>query len=344
MNKLLNLEMLARWNPSRRKLVHVGEPLSPALNMFFDHGVDILPAFLYSETFNSKVSVAYKLVLEGIRRGDITPETTVLIASSGNTGLGVAMFCKALGIKSEVVMQADVPATKVNTIRALGYPITVTLLNEGTVAYARKKGAEPGYFNADQYGDRSNIDAQCEYIAPQLWHGIGHADVVITAGGTLGTAGGLKKSADEFELTTKVGIGICADGQEIPAARTRAKILREVTIASPDDFFYCGTAGRHEAFLASYAMFQEVEWLAGGPTSGLALFVALSFLQKHLDAKTLDQFRGPNGRVRLVFLCPDDYRPYADLYLSTLNFAEFSSTSVGSIPKLLDVVRESPAT
>lgn len=328
MNTLLSHPAIKRWDPRSHRLVRMGVPLSPALNPFAAEGVEIRPAFLYVDTFNSKAPVAYELVVDGIRSGKITPETTVGIASSGNTGLGAGMFCKALGLKCEIVMQSDAPASKINAVRALGNPVDVVLLNKGTVEYAREKGKQPGFYDSDQYGNMANLIAQSTYLAPQLWEANNdRIDVVVAPGGTLGTAGGLKKFASEHGKATKVILALCADGEEVPGARDRQRIERDVTIAKPEDFFYCGCAGRHDSFLASHAMLSEAEWTPGGPSSGLSLFVALCFIQKHLDEKTLDQLRGSDGRIRVVFLCPDDCRPYSDLYLSTLKFSELSSTT-----------------
>jgi len=320
MDQLLSHPALTRLHPNSRKLVRIASPLTDALNPFANDGVKITPAILYSSTFNSKVPVAYELIAEAIRSGKITKETKVVAASSGNTGLGIAQINKCIGIESLIVMQNDTPQPKVGIISSLGHPINTALVSSGTVQYAREKGAEPGWYNVDQYTNKANLEAQFKYFAPQLWiEHRGRIDLIVAPGGTLGTAGGLKKYVEENGFGAKIVLALCADGQEVPGARDEARIRRDVKIASVDDFEYRMTATRYQSFLASYAMFAEIDWTQGGPTSGLALSVALRFLQKHKDAGSLDRFRGRDGDINVVFLCPDDYRLYADLYRSTLN-------------------------
>ncbi len=337
MTYLLQHPALERFDPSRRNLVRLASPLGEALNPFVKDGVTIVPAILYDGTFNSKVPVAYGLITEGIRRGLLTSSTKAILASSGNTGLGAAQLCKALGLYCEVVMPNDTPDAKVGQVSALGNPINAVVVSSSTVQYAKEKGEQPGWFNIDQYGDIVNLLSQYKYFAPQLLDGRhGRIDLVVGPGGTLGTTGGLAKYATEHGLSTKIVLALCENGHEIPGARDEIRVRRDVTYASVDDFEHRMTATRTQAFLASYAMFAEVEWTQGGPTSGLALSVALRFLQKHKIAGTLDQFRGPDGKINLVFLCPDDYRIYGALYKSTLNGQRDFSLSRVPVGSLLD--------
>ncbi|HWP61220.1 MAG TPA: pyridoxal-phosphate dependent enzyme [Candidatus Paceibacterota bacterium] len=316
--------------PHFQQLVRLGEPLSRRINIFANKRdrVDIVPAFLFGDTFNSKAPVAYELLREGVMSGAITPNTTVVCASSGNTGLNVALHCAAMNLKCEIVMQTDTPPSKVGLISALGRRIKVELVNSGTVQYARERGKLRGFYDTDQYGRRANRIAQGTYMAPQLFAASArlnetygaqtNIDIIVAPGGTLGTAGGLLDFVQKGYPTTVVP-ALCADGEEVPGARDPARIKRDVTIGSLDEFTYWRQAGRYDSFLASYAMFHDVGYTPGGPTSGLALCVALRFIAEHKRAGTLDQFRGPNGRIQVVFLCPDDFRAYVDLYRSVLN-------------------------
>jgi cysteine synthase B len=320
MNELLFAKKLERFNPAQRNLIRLGSPLADPLNPFRCDDVTLSPGIMYDSTFNSKAHVAYELIMSLILAGKITEATKVIAASSGNTGLGIAQLCKALGIWCEIVMQNDTPPPKVGIISALGNPIATTLLSSSTVNYARERAELPGWCNVDQYGLDANPIAHYKYFAPQLFQPKhGRIDVVVVAGGTLGTAEGLKRFIAEHGLTAKIVLAVCKDGHEVPGARDVPRIKRDVKVGSVDDFKFVMSASRYQSFLASYAMFAEVEWTQGGPTSGLALSVALRFLQQHKMAGTLDQFRGPDRKINVVFLCPDDYRLYGDLYRSTLN-------------------------
>jgi len=321
MNPLLTHPALERMNPARLRLVRMAAPLA-ALNPFAADGVTITPALLYAEC-NSKIAVAYELVRSGILSGEITQGTRVVIPSSGNTGLDAAMLLKALGVRGEVLMPQTAPPAKVGLVSVLGYPIDTTLVSASTVTRAKELAALPGVFVLDQYGRREeNRGAQKRHLAPKLWGAHrGDIDIVVASGGTLGTAGGLLDYIEERGLSTTVVLALCAPGEEIPAGRDEARIRREVSIGSVDEFAHRMLVTRFQAFLASYAMFsQAAEWGPGGPTSGEALSATLRFIKKHKDAGTLDQFRNKKDRsIRVVFLCPDDYRAYSDLYRAELN-------------------------
>src|SRR5581483_5046315 len=281
--------------------------------------------------------MAYELLKEKVFSGKITPETKLCVPSSGNTGLGIAGICKALGLKCEIVMSNDTPAPKVGSISALGHPVDVTLLSSGTVQYAREKSSRPGWDTIDQYSEPKNFMAQFTYLAPQLWTASdARIDILIVPGGTLGTAAGFRLFFLTNNLPTTLVLAICADGQEIPGARDEKRIGQDVTIAKVSEFEHVMTATRYQAFFASYMMFGGVDWMPGGPTSGLSLFAALKFLQKHKIAGTLEQFRRSNEKIRVIFLCPDDYRLYGDLYRSTVNTDDFASSSI-PVSKLLEI-------
>lgn len=328
MSALLDHPALHRMNPSRRRLVCVADPISSNLNPFDGDKVIFTPALLYADTFNSKAPVAYQLILDGIASGEITPDTTVVAASSGNTGLGVAQGCKMIDLKCKIIMQTDTPALKVGAITMLGEPIEIEQISSGTVQRAREYGAQPGYYDTDQYARPGNLKAQYSFLAPQLWGNNFDIDVLVASGGTLGTIGGLQKFAKEREFTTKFVVALCADGEEVPGARDEARVKRDVAGLSVDQFDAKLYGSRYDSFLTSMALVPEIAWMSGGPTSGLAFLSALRYIDQHKKAGTLDSLRGKNGYVQAVFICPDDFRLYADLYRSTLNAEDFKSSRI----------------
>ena len=278
------LQKLRRLDPSKQRLVRMTRELPQLLNPFIKDGVAMKGALLYGETFNSKVQVAYQMILKGIESGQIIKSTTLIAASSGNTGLGVAQICKMLGLKCRIIMSNDVPAQKVGLITAMGDPIEVVLhtsKTESTVERARREGALDGNFDTDQYANPANIEAQYTHLAPQLWKvNKNDIDVVVVASGTLGTAGGIKRYIDEHAFSTKTVLAVCAPNEEVPGARTKDSIRRDVTTASLHDFKYIECGERYQSFLGSYALQAVVPLTPPGPTSGLALVGALRFIRK----------------------------------------------------------------
>ena len=130
-------------------------------------------------------------------------------------------------------------------------------------------------------------------------------------------------------LSTKVVLAVCAPNEEVPGARTKESIRRDVTTAQLKDFQYIEQGKRYQSFLANYALHAVVPFTPPGPTSGLALVGALSFLDRIKKAGVLEQFRNNKSKMHVVFLCPDDYRLYSDLYRSELHGRnDFSSDSI----------------
>jgi cysteine synthase len=313
-------------NPAKSKLIRMTPRLPRELNPFADDGVSIVGAMMYGGGASNKVAPGWQLVYDGIESGEITQGTTVVVASSGQTALVIATLCKMLGLKCLVIMSSDVPSPKVEAITSLGIPIEVRLISTNTIEYARALGAQPGYFDTDQYLRAGNITGQARFMAPQLLteHG-GPISVVYVATGTIGTGGGIKK-----RLLTKVVIGVCKEGEEVPAGRTESSIRKDVRTASLDEFDGLEAVGRHVSFLSAYSLWRLVPWSPPGPSSGLALAVALQNLRRHKRANTLDTLRGPDGRIYVVFMCPDDNKSYLPLFKAELHLTkDFAAMEIG---------------
>ena len=287
-----------------------------------------------------KTPMARAGILDGIQKGRITPGTTVVEATSGNTGHAMASICTILGLDFVAVVAGDVPSSKIDVIRALSEHVSIRTPEKGetTAACARRLGAQEGWYNPDQYSGAWNPQSHCDNLASQLFKET-PVSVFVTPGGTMGTCMGVAQYAKENNLKTRVVPVMCQEGQEIPAARTLARVKKDVTLPWETYFneakdIQFGT--RREAFSLSYLTWRMIPAQLG-PSFGLALAGALKFLRTHKAAGTLDQFREPDGKVHMVVFGPDDYRPYNALYLGerlydgSLEGAEFN---------LLDLVGE----
>lgn len=311
-------------DPSKMRLVRVSEAFPPWLNPFADDGVIITAAGVPGEASHSKWVVAYAGIKDGIERGYITPDTKLIEATSGNTGDGMAAVCHALGISFTAVMSGDVPQDKINAIRVLGGRTSLQLIfdsSETTVEYARRLGAQDGWYNPCQYDGIWNPQAHYRYLAPQLWKQQRKISLLFVPGGTMGTPMGLAMYARECGFGTLVYPVLCAEEHEVPGARTLGSVKKDIrqqwgTIFREEDLQF-GT--RHAAFYLSFLTWPHVLQKLG-PSFGLAFAGALSFLKKHKAAGTLSQFRdAEEGLIRVVIFGPDDYRPYIALYLGVLD-------------------------
>lgn len=340
-NSLLNHPFWQVSDPSNMRLVRIfGWPTEA--NPFAEDGVIIKIAAAPGEVPYHKAPTAREGILDGIRRGLITPDTTVVEATSGNTGLAMLAICNLLGLNFVPVIAGDVPGPKLDVMRALGgiggnVNFRAPERGETTVECARRLGAQDGWYNPDQYGGEWNPQSHCEYLARQLF-GQTRASVFVAPGGTMGTCIGVARYANGFGQFTKVVPVMCAEGQEVPAVRTLPRVKKDVllpwqkSLAETDIQF----ATRFASFALSFASWRYIP-VQLGPSFGLAFVGALKFLREHKAAGTLDQFRKPDGRIYVVVFGPDDYKPYTALYLGGPFYGE-GNFAKANLLDLIDLV------
>ncbi len=320
-------------DPSTVRLVRVSPEFPPELNPFAPDGIVIRAAGVPGEAQHSKWIIARAAIGTGIALEHINRDTRIIEATSGNTGEAMAKICNALDLDFTAVMSSDVPHDKIDAIRTIGRRTKVHLLSdadETTVAYARRLGAQDGWYNPCQYDRAWNWQAHRQHLAPQLWSRAGRMSLLFVPGGTMGTSMGLAAYAcTDASLKPTVIPVLCAEGEEIPGARTLASVKKDVR--QPWSLFFKEEAlqfgSRHESFLLSFLTWPFVMPHLG-PSFGLGIAGAFRFLRRHKSAGTLDQFKDrEDGKIQVVVFGPDDCRPYLSLYLGELKKKELSVVS-----------------
>lgn len=328
---LLNHPFWAASDPAKMRLVRISEEFPPSLNPFVSDGVVIQAAGVPGDVPHSKWYVAREGILDGIKRGLIGRKTTVVEATSGNTGNAMAAVCNALGLRFVAVMLGDVPHDKINAIRVLGRRTKVQLLfdsDETTVECARRLGRQDGWYNPDQYSGSWNWESHCRYLAPQLFEKT-RISILAVPAGTFGSCMGLRSYYTVINrYSTHIVPVLCAEGQEVPGARTLNSVRKDVK--QPWEKLFdereLEFGSRHASFYLSFLTWPYVTQMLG-PSFGLAFAGALSFLKKRKKFGTLKRFRNiQDNKIRVVVFGPDDYRPYTSLYLGELKRNELSAT------------------
>jgi len=309
------LEMI----PSQMRLVRIFN-LPSSINPFADDNVVLKVAAAPGEVPYHKWPMARAGILQGIKEGRVDADTTIVEATSGNTGHAMAAICNKLGRRFVAVIATDdVPDAKIDIIRALGPHVEVAEPKPGetTAQCARRLGQQPGWYNPDQYAGLWNPQSHYDFLAPQLF-GQGDISILVTPAGTMGTCLGLARYTRDNGLATRVVPVMCAEGEEVPAVRTLSRVKKDIGHPWPryfDETRDLEFAGLRESLLLSFLSWQLIP-VELGPSFGAAFAGALKFLHKHKAAGTLDQFRrGPGGEIDVVIFGPDDYRPYNALYL-----------------------------
>lgn len=157
-----------------------------------------------------KDRIAYYMIKEAEAAGLIKKGDTILEATSGNTGIGLAMVGAAKGYRVRLVMPECVSLERRKVLEAFGAELVLSPGKEGTdgaIKRAHKMMAEsPGeYFMPNQFDNPANVKAHYETTGPEiLAQTNGEIDVFVAGMGTTGTLMGVGKRLKEFSRKIKV--------------------------------------------------------------------------------------------------------------------------------------------
>ncbi len=191
-------------------LAAVGKTPIVRLNRLAPPGVNV---YAKLEAFNPMGSVKDRLALGVIedaeRRGTLMPGQTVIEASSGNTGIGLAMVCAAKGYPLVVVMAENFSLERRKLMRFLGAKVVLTpavLRGSGMLAKAEELAAAHGWFLCRQFDNEANADAHSRTTAPEILAAFEgeRLDYFVTGYGTGGTLKGVARVLKAQSPDTKI--------------------------------------------------------------------------------------------------------------------------------------------
>jgi cysteine synthase len=165
------------------------------------------------EAFNPMGSVKDRLALgiieDAEKSGALKPGQTVIEATSGNTGIGLAMVCAQKGYPLVVVMAESFSVERRKLMRFLGASVVLTPAakkGSGMVEKARELAAAHGWFLTRQFENESNADMHSRTTAPEILNAFEGAqlDYWVTGYGTGGTLKGVSRVLREQSPATKV--------------------------------------------------------------------------------------------------------------------------------------------
>lgn len=168
-------------------------------------GVQVLAkAEWYNPGGSVKDRAALSMVLDGERRGLLTPDKTIVDATSGNTGIAYAMIAAERGYKAKLALPKNASVERKQSLVAYGAELVLTDPAEGTDGaqrYVQKLVAQdPGrYFYPDQYNNDANWRAHYETTAPEIWRQTdGQVTHFVSGLGTSGTFMGVTRRLKEL--------------------------------------------------------------------------------------------------------------------------------------------------
>jgi cysteine synthase A len=143
-----------------------------------------------------KDRIALAMVRDAVETARLQPGGTIVEASAGNTGIGLAMVGGALGYKIVITIPTTVAREKITFLRVLGAEVVETpdvgFKDERHFYHAaRRIAAEREAFHVDQFNNPANRLAHYRTTGPEIWEQTGgRIDVLVTSAGTGGTISG----------------------------------------------------------------------------------------------------------------------------------------------------------
>lgn len=161
----------------------------------------------YNPTGSVKDRIARYMVEKAEAGGKLKPGHTILEATSGNTGISLAMIGRLKGYPVKVVMPRNVSAERIQLLQLYGAEIVFSDSTKGTngaVEVAREMAADKQYFIPDQYGNEANPRAHYETTAAEILEKVPRVDAFVAGLGTGGTLMGVGKRLKEENPETRV--------------------------------------------------------------------------------------------------------------------------------------------
>jgi cystathionine beta-synthase len=243
------------------------------------------------------------------RDGRLRPGGTVLEATAGNTGLGLALVARAKGYKVCLVVPDKMSAEKVLHLKALGAEVHTTRsdVGKGHPAYyqdlaARMAKEIPGSWYSDQFNNPANPLAHETTTAPEIWQQMGHrVDAIVCGVGSGGTLTGLKRYFNRVDPTTEFVLAdpkgsVLADyiatGRIGEAGSWAVEGIGEdfiPSIAELDGVKYAYTIDDEESFTTARELLKR-EGIAAGSSTGTLLAAALRHCRAQTEPKRVVTF------------------------------------------------------
>ncbi len=170
-----------------------------------------------------KDRAALNMIQSGLERGDIDKTSKLIEATSGNTGIALAMIAGIYGLDIELVMPENSTKERVQTMRAYGAKVTLTPADigiEGARDYAEEKVENHGYIMLNQFGNDDNWKAHYKSTGPEIWRDTeGKVTHFVSSMGTTGTIMGTSTFLKEKNPNIQI-VGVQpADDAKIPGIR-----------------------------------------------------------------------------------------------------------------------------
>lgn len=270
----------------------------------------------FNPTHSVKDRIAVSMVDDAESRGILDPQSILLEATSGNTGIGLANVASARGYKSVIIMPESVSTERKLLMRALGAELILTPASGGMTAALEKARQlcqqDSRYWMADQFNNPANPQIHRLTTGPEIWRDTdGSVDILVAGVGTGGTITGVGEALREHNPSLEIiavepsASPVLSGGQAGPHPLQGIGAGFVPSVLKQDLLNEIIQVSAENAFLTTQQL-ATLEGIPGGISSGAAVWAALQVAS-----------RPQNKGKRIVVIVPS----FAERYLSTPLFA-----------------------
>lgn len=163
---------------------------------------------------------ALNMIRSALERGDIDKNKRLIEATSGNTGIALALMANVYNLRIELIMPKNSTRERVLTMEAYGAKVTLMETMEASRDYADEKGASGEYFLLNQFANPDNPAAHYKTTGPEIWRDTDHQIThFVSSMGTTGTIMGCSDFLKEQNRDIQIVGCQPSEGSMIPGIR-----------------------------------------------------------------------------------------------------------------------------
>jgi cysteine synthase B len=260
-------------------------PLVRINRIFHKPGVEILAKLEGTNPTGSvKDRIALKMIEQAEREGVLTKDKIIIEATSGNTGIGLAMIAAVKGYRLQIAMSSAVSIERQKMIRAFGAEIILTDAKDGTdgaIKEVRRRIEENPelYFTPDQFTNKYNKLAHYTTTAEEIIRDTdGRITHYVSAIGTSGTLMGVGKRLKELDERIKIVCAHPVKGHYIQGLKNMNEAIVP-SLYDPNAIDYTIMIESEAAFAMTRRIVRE-EGIFVGMSSGAAMLAAVEVAKK----------------------------------------------------------------